>query len=397
MENKKILRSSFIGIVLWLISAVIVGVCMVTDLINGGEGIINSQIFVYGPRAAIGDYLNMWNPHYFNHETAFIGLALVLVAICLGFVTIILSIIRKRPALLLSALGIVISIGFLPFILILAIPMVQLGELRVSAFFLLAGAFGIDLFAILFALLPAFKLLFGLVEKAAGYGDEEECCCCEGGIDENQVRKIVNKGLEEHVDEYHQEKEEEPAPAPAPVKEEEPEPEPEEEPEEEIEDEEELEDEGDEEAPAEEVQGEGGLVIKGKKRRASFETRLRNSEFDIRHKYYDLRDYIKWYGMRNRISIPGDTFSYKRQRYIFVTIVGKHLRIYLNLDPKDYADSTIPVEPAEAKKYEDLPCLLRIKSDLAYRRAKKLVDDVMAKVGLPRPEGDEPKETQKQD
>ena len=80
-----------------------------------------------------------------------------------------------------------------------------------------------------------------------------------------------------------------------------------------------------------------------------------------------------------------------------MTIVGKHLRVYLNLDPKDYAESTIPVETAEAKKYEDLPCLLRVKSDLAYRRAKKLVDDVMAKVGLPRPEGDEPKETQKKD
>ena len=74
-----------------------------------------------------------------------------------------------------------------------------------------------------------------------------------------------------------------------------------------------------------------------------------------------------------------------------------HLRIYLQLDPKDYADSTIPVEQAEAKKYEDLPCLLRIKSDLAYRRAKKLVDDLMAKIGMERPEGDEPKETQKKD
>ena len=72
-------------------------------------------------------------------------------------------------------------------------------------------------------------------------------------------------------------------------------------------------------------------------------------------------------------------------------------RIYLQLNPQDYADSTIPVEQAEAKKYEDLPCLLRIKSDLSYRRAKKLVDDLMAKIGMPRPEGEEPKETQKKD
>ena len=80
-----------------------------------------------------------------------------------------------------------------------------------------------------------------------------------------------------------------------------------------------------------------------------------------------------------------------------MTIVGKHLRVYTQLNPDDYAESTIPVERAEAKKYEDLPCLLRVKSDLAYRRAKKLVDDVMAKIGIAKPDEDEPKETQKQD
>ena len=391
MENKKILRSSCIGLALWLISALLVGICMVTPLIDGGQGIINSQIFVYGPRAAIGDYVNMWNPHYFNHETAFIGVALVFVAITLGIATIVMAIIRKKPALLLSAVGIVVAIGFLPFILILAIPMIQMGVLRISAFLLLAGAFGLELFAIFFVLLPVFRMMLGLLQKAAGEEPKEENCC-EGGLDKREVRKLVKEGLDQHVEEYHAEKEEEPAPQPEPEPEPEPEPQPEEEPEEEDE-EEEAEDE--EEAPAE--AGPDGLVIKGKRKRKPFETRLRNSEYDLRHKYYDLRDYIKWYGLRNRVSIPGDTFSYKRQRYVFVTIVGKHLRVYLQLDPKDYADSTIPVEQAEAKKYEDLPCLLRVKSDLAYRRAKKLVDDVMAKVGLPRPEGDEPKETQKKD
>ena len=80
-----------------------------------------------------------------------------------------------------------------------------------------------------------------------------------------------------------------------------------------------------------------------------------------------------------------------------MTIVGKHIRVYINLNADDYADSTIPVEKAEAKKYEDLPCMLRVKSDLSYRRAKKLVDDLMQKIGIERPEGEEPKETQDQD
>ena len=398
MENKKILRSTCIGFVLWLISALIVGGVGVSPLLDGGIGVLNSRRFVYGLRASIEYYVIMWRPNSFQHATAYIGVVLVFAALTIGIATIVMAIAKKRPALLLTACAEIVSIGFLPFIFILVVPMVQMGEIGAIAFLLLSGATGLNLFGIYFATLPMRKLLLGLLDKAGGYEkadkeepkEEKEECCCEGkeGLDEEQVKAIVKEGIDAHVEEFHAEKEE-PAPAPAPVKEEEPEPE--EEPEEDEEDEDE--DEG-EEAPAEQA-ADGGLVIKGKRRRASFETRLRNSEFDLRHKYYDLRDYIKWYGLRNRISIPGDTFSYKRQRYIFVTIVGKHMRVYAQLNPDDYAESTIPVERAEAKKYEDLPCLLRVKSDLSYRRAKKLVDDVMAKIGIAKPDEDEPKETQK--
>ena len=332
----------------------------------------------------------MWKPSQFSHPTAYVGVVLVFVALTMGIATIVLAIKKKKPVLFLTALTEIIAIGFLPFIFIFVIPMVEMRVMRAVPMLLMGGATGLNLFAIYFAILPVIRDLLGLLDKAAGAEQKkEECCCGEAGLGEEEVRALVKEGVDKHVEELHQEKEEEPAP------EKEPEPEPEPEPEEEPEEEEEEEEDEEEEAPAE--AGPEGLVIKGKRKRKPFETRLRNSEYDLRHKYYDLRDYIKWYGLRNRVSIPGDTFSYKRQRYAFVTIVGKHLRIYLQLNPQDYADSTIPVEQAEAKKYEDLPCLLRIKSDLAYRRAKKLVDDLMVKIGMPRPEGEEPKETQKKD
>ena len=393
MENKKILRTTCIAFVLWLIAALITGFLGVSDLCNGGVGILNSELFTYGLRASIQYYCLMWKPSQFSHPTAYVGVVLVFVALTMGIATIVLAIKKKKPVLLLTALTEIIAIGFLPFIFIFVIPMVEMRVMRAVPMLLMGGATGLNLFAIYFAILPVIRDLLGLLDKAAGAEQKkEECCCGEAGLGEEEVRALVKEGVDQHVEEYHQEKEEEPAPAPAPEKEPEPEPEPE--PEEEPEEDEEEEEE-DDEAPAE-VSADG-LVIKGKRKRKPFETRLRNSEFDLRHKYYDLRDYIKWYGLRNRVSIPGDTFSYKRQRYAFVTIVGKHLRIYLQLNPQDYADSTIPVEQAEAKKYEDLPCLLRIKSDLSYRRAKKLVDDLMAKIGMPRPEGEEPKETQKKD
>lgn len=141
-------------------------------------------------------------------------------------------------------------------------------------------------------------------------------------------------------------------------------------------------------APAEPVVVPAPVVdAKGKNyRRASFETKLKKSDEDLRHKYYDLRDYIKSYGVHNRISIPGDTFSAHRVRYAFITVAGKHLRINLCLDPKKYDGTTIPVDANTAKKFDDLPLVFKVKSDLSFRRAEQLIDDLMAQKGIAKPE-----------
>ena len=398
MNNKKVMRSTGIGFVLLLLSLLITGLIGMSDLMNGGYGELYGRQFRYGLRASIENYFQLWGGWRFVHETAYIGLVLMFVAVFTTLVLLILAIKKKRPIFFIPALLLGASIAYLPFIFILVIPMIQLGVMRAIPILLMAGVTGLTLFAIYFEAFACRDLLkegVAFFNKMAGEEKfEERPCACErkeekkeepvvAGLTEEEVRAIVEKYLAEHVEEKHPDG----AVVVAQVEEKEEEPE---EPEEEPEDEEEEEEEVvqvDDKSPV-------GLAIKGKRRRASFETRLKNSEFDIRHKYYDLRDYIKWYGLRNRISIPGDTFSYKRQRYVFVTIVGKHIRVYIGLNPDDYAESTIPVEKAEAKKYEDLPCLLRVKSDLSYRRAKKLVDDLMAKVGIPKPDEDEPKETQ---
>jgi HAMP domain-containing protein len=110
--------------------------------------------------------------------------------------------------------------------------------------------------------------------------------------------------------------------------------------------------------------------------------KLANAEKDLVEKYEGLRDYIMSYGIKNRVSIPGDTFSAHRERYVFITITGKKLKVNYALDPKDYENGTIPVETNNSKKFEDLPLTFKIRSDLSYRRALKLVDDVMAKKGV---------------
>ena len=415
MNNRKVLRSTGIGFVLLLVSLIITGLIGISDLINGGSGELYGHTFNYGFANSLTNFWLIWRPGQLGHEVAYVGQVLFFVAIFLCIGLIVMAFKKKKPICVLPALVLGAAIAYLPFLLILAVPMAQLGVLRAAAMGLLSGVTGLVMFAIFFEVLAVSELLkdsLDLLKKAGGEEEKEEEKPAEkneqpvvAGLSEEEVRKIVEEYLEKHVDEKHvpgaavvvdeeEEPEEEPQPEPQPEPEPEPQPEPEESEEEE---EEEEEEESAPEAPADDNAPAGIGGSKGKRRRASFETRLKNSEFDLRHKYYDLRDYIKWYGLRNRISIPGDTFSYKRQRYVFVTIVGKHIRVYLNLDPQAYADSTIPVEPAAAKKYEDLPCLLRVKSDLSYRRAKKLVDDLMAKIGLEIPDEDEPKETQNQD
>ena len=137
-----------------------------------------------------------------------------------------------------------------------------------------------------------------------------------------------------------------------------------------------------EEAPAPKAESEYDFPINENKHKVPFEEKLANAEKDLVEKYEGLRDYIMSYGIKNRVSIPGDTFSAHRERYVFITITGKKLKVNYALDPKDYENGTIPVETNNSKKFEDLPLTFKIRSDLSYRRALKLVDDVMAKKGI---------------
>ena len=320
MNKKKVLRSTLIGFVLLLLSLVITGLVGISNLINSGSDWLNFHVFYYGFANTLTNYWLIWRPGYLCHETAYIGQVLLFVAIFLTLGLIIVSLVKKKPLYILPALLLGACIAFFPFLLLLVIPMVQLGKIGGTAMALLSGVTGLTMFATFFEVLAVGDMLresLALLKKAGGEEAKDEPKQEQAqaqvveGLSEEEVRKIVEKYLQEHVEEKHAEQPA-PAPAPAPAKEPEPQPEPEE-PEEEEEEEEEAE----EAAPADD-NSPVGLNIKGKRRRASFETRLKNSEFDIRHKYYDLRDYIKWYGLRNRISIPGDTFSYKPSLFLLV-------------------------------------------------------------------------------
>ena len=64
-------------------------------------------------------------------------------------------------------------------------------------------------------------------------------------------------------------------------------------------------------------------------------------------------------------------------------VAGKGLKLYFALDPKDYADSKMPIDDASEKDlYADTPLVFKVKSNVLVRRAKALIADCMAKDGL---------------
>lgn len=147
-----------------------------------------------------------------------------------------------------------------------------------------------------------------------------------------------------------------PAPAPAPVVEQKPEPKVEKEPEEEK----------SKSAP-----------------RIPFAKKMVKADKDIQDKYNEIKNEILSYGAKSRVSIAGDTFRLHRKAYVKINLVGKTLKVYFALDPRAFEDSPIPVTDASDKvAYEEVPALLKVKSNLSVKRAKDLVRMVMEADGI---------------
>lgn len=392
-EKKKMgpVMTTVIASVLLLLACIIVGVGGLADWIPAGGGKLPygllASIAIYG-NAFIGDFSSKWS----------FGVLLIDAVVLVLFIVCTVKLIRKKqPKLIYCAFAASLGIAYLPFLGILAYRLMATGHAEVGAMWIIVISFLLDLAGILLMVIASLAAIKAKKEA------EAEPVVREEALSEDQIRVIVReeienyeaakpavktltkedvnkiaedisnkvaktvadetvaKALEKHVEDFHAQKEE------APVVEEA------------------VEEPAEEETEAEAPEGENDpFAALRNKRRASFETRLKNADFDLRHKYYDLRDHIKSYGLSNRLSIPGDSFSAHRKRYVFITINGKHLKVYFAANPDDYKDTPIPVERTETKKYEDLPLQFKVRSDLSFRRAVKIVDDMLTKEGYTR-------------
>ena len=117
--------------------------------------------------------------------------------------------------------------------------------------------------------------------------------------------------------------------------------------------------------------------------RIPFPTRMVEAEDEMRANYNELKSEILAYGVKSRVSNSGDTFRLHKVTFVKITIAGKSLKLYFALDPKDYENTSLPIQDASHKNiYKDIPLVFKVKSELSMRRAKQLISDVMEKHGL---------------
>ena len=329
-------------------------------------------------------------------------LGLIAIIVCIDvlffFIAAIFACVKKKPIYILPDIAACFAVAFLAFLALLTYGLLAHNVLEVVARLMIILAIALLVVGwvlMLAAMRPLISSALPPLEEEDEEEGEEEAVDEPALVEEEPAEEEPaeeEKPAEEEPAPAEEEKEEEPAPVeeePAPVEEEkEEEPAPvEEEPAKEEEPapvEEEKEEEPapveEEPAPAEEAEAGNGF---GDITRRSFAEKLELADDDLRNKYEELKAEAARYGLKGRVSKSGDTYHLGRKNYLKIMIVGKTLRTYYALDPKEYAGSPIPVEDVSEKKaFADMPSMLRVKSDLSLRRAKTLIADMMKADGI---------------
>ena len=309
-------------------------------------------------------------------------LGLIAVIVCIDvlffFIAAIFACVKKKPIYILPDIAACFAVAFLAFLALLTYGLLAHNVFEVVArlMIILAIAFlVVGWILMLAAMRPLISSALPPLEEEDEEEGEEEAVDEPALVEEEpaeeepaeEEKEEEPAPVEEEAAPVEEEKEEEPAPVEEePAKEEEPAP-VEESP-------------AEEPAPAEEAEAGNGF---GDITRRSFAEKLELADDDLRNKYEELKAEAARYGLKGRVSKSGDTYHLGRKNYLKIMIVGKTLRTYYALDPKEYAGSPIPVEDVSEKKaFADMPSMLRVKSDLSLRRAKTLIADMMKADGI---------------
>ena len=115
-------------------------------------------------------------------------------------------------------------------------------------------------------------------------------------------------------------------------------------------------------------------IIKSKVIKKSFAEKLLEAETVIQENYSELKNILLSYKkMKSRISNTADTFNIGRTKLAKLSVSGKSLKLYLNLDFNEVESRLKCRDAGDTKAYEEVPVFLRIRSLRAMKNAKYLI------------------------
>ena len=102
---------------------------------------------------------------------------------------------------------------------------------------------------------------------------------------------------------------------------------------------------------------------------------------ELNRDYYSSikNKFLQYRKITARISKKCESFRCGRTLIAKINIVGKTMRVYLALDPKKYpVNIYFQKDAGDKKAYEEVPMMMRVKSDRALRRTYTLIEGLMA-------------------
>ena len=118
-------------------------------------------------------------------------------------------------------------------------------------------------------------------------------------------------------------------------------------------------------------------------KRKTFAEKIVESEQTTKDQYSQLKSLLISYGMKSRVAKSNETFRFKKQLFVKITVQGKSLKVFLALNPDDYVGTKFPIKDMSYKaSYSEVPLLIKVRSNLSFKRAKILVEELMAKKGI---------------
>ena len=116
------------------------------------------------------------------------------------------------------------------------------------------------------------------------------------------------------------------------------------------------------------------VVVKPKVIKKSFAEKLLEADEVIKSNYNELKNILLSYKkMKSRVSNTADTFNIGRTKLAKLSVSGKSLKLYLNLDFNEVESRLKCRDAGDTKAYEEVPVFLRIRSLRAMKNAKYLI------------------------